>query len=182
MDNAFQEKWTLGHKCEVPGCTTVLVIDGGLKPHRSVCAAKISGIKVFEEAGVSSLVGCPNMPMKDNKFCKDHENCESPVMAAADLTKESKSSLAAFKKSSSAKETRDDDFFVLETILRKEKDMYLVKWVGVPESEATYEKAATIHEFIRDYYEQKDRMGKKLPAPKIKHTKTIGGGKLHQLQ
>ena len=116
------------------------------------------------------------MPMKDNKFCKDHENCESPVMAAADLSKESKSSLAAFKKSSSAKEARDDDFFVLETILKKENDMYLVKWVGVPESEATYEKAATIPKFIRDYYEQKDRMGKKLPAPKIKHTKTIEGG------
>ena len=80
------------------------------------------------------------MPMKDNKFCKDHENCESPVMAAADLSKESKSNLAAFKKSSSAKEARDDDFFVLETILKKKNDICLVKWVGVPESEATYEK------------------------------------------
>ena len=59
------------------------------------------------------------MPMKDNKFCKDHENCESPVMAAADLSKESKSSLAAFKKSSSAKEAREDDFFSFGDYLDK---------------------------------------------------------------
>ena len=33
-------------------------------------------------------------------------------------------------------------------------------------------KYAKTPKFFKDYYEQKDRMGKKLPAPKIKHTKT----------
>jgi hypothetical protein len=43
-------------------------------------------------------------------------------------------------------------------------------------------KYAKTPKFFKDYYEQKDRMGKKLPAPKIKHTKTDRGGKIHQLQ
>ena len=54
FDTAFREKWTVGHSCDIPGCRTVLVIDGGLTPHRPVCAAKLSAMKVFEEAGITS--------------------------------------------------------------------------------------------------------------------------------
>lgn len=46
-DEAFEERWTIGHKCNVPGCDTCLVVDGGCKPHRPTCAAKLSGVKVF---------------------------------------------------------------------------------------------------------------------------------------
>ena len=32
-----------GHRCSVSGCGTVLVVDGNMKNHRSVCAASEAG-------------------------------------------------------------------------------------------------------------------------------------------
>ena len=50
---SFEERWTFGHECDSPGCRDVMVINGGLTPIRAVCAAKLSGMKVFEEADIS---------------------------------------------------------------------------------------------------------------------------------
>ena len=36
--------------------------------------------------------------------------------------------------------------------------------------------------FIKKFYEKKSNLGKTLPAPTIKHTKTIGGIKYHYLK
>ena len=36
----FRKRWTKNHKCEVKGCGEVITMDGGLKPHRKLCASK----------------------------------------------------------------------------------------------------------------------------------------------
>ena len=183
----FEERWTIGHKCDVVGCSNVLVIDGGLTPHRSVCAAKLSGMKVFEEAGISYLTGCPKMPINASKFCHDHENCDTPIMAAKELTDDSRKKLRSHKsKEAQSEKARDDDFFVIESVAEiKEEDgksMFLVKWVGYPNEENTWEPKENIPGFIQKYYEDRSKVGQKLPAPTIKYSKTIGGVKYHYLK
>ena len=60
--------------------------------------------------------------------------------------------------------------------------MYHVKWVGYPETESTKEPEENIPGFIRRFYEDTLKLGSKLPAPTIKHTKTIAGVKHHYLK
>ena len=51
FQKGFNRMWAK-HKCDVPGCPDTLTFDGGLKPHRNICGAKMSGIRFFEKAGV----------------------------------------------------------------------------------------------------------------------------------
>ena len=44
MQTCFNESWAVKHRCEVEGCGWCITIDGGLKPHRMLCGAKLSGI------------------------------------------------------------------------------------------------------------------------------------------
>ena len=183
----FEENWSVDHKCDVPGCTKVMVIDGGLTPHRSVCAAKLSTIKIFEKANISYLIGCPKMPINESKFCKEHKDCDTPIVGAKEISDKSKKQLRSHKKKESEHEAaRDDDFFVIEEItqvrMEKDKKMYLVKWVGYPPNQSTWEPEEHIPSFIKKYYDNTGNIGKKLPAPQIKHTKTIGGVKHHYLK
>ena len=52
----FGQNWS-EHHCEKPGCGWCIIGDGGLKAHRSLCAAVSSGIKVFPGSGVSVVTG-----------------------------------------------------------------------------------------------------------------------------
>ena len=54
----FRERWTIGHQCDKKGCGEAMIIDGGLKPHRPICYAKLSGVRQFPMAGVSTVTGC----------------------------------------------------------------------------------------------------------------------------
>ena len=187
LKNSFEERWTIRHECDIPGCRNVLVIDGGLTPHRAVCAAKLSGIKVFKEAEISYLTGCQKMPINASKFCHEHQNCESPIVAAKEASETSKQKLRSFKsKEASSSQARDDDFFVIEQINAIEEDSgkkkYLVKWVGYPDTQSTWEPEANVPGFIKKYYENEVNIGSKLPAPTIKHSKTVAGIEYHYLK
>ena len=57
------------------------------------------------------------MPLPSNKFCPEHKDCDTPVMAAKDLQKASKDDLNAYRKKDAAKDARDDDLFVIESLL-----------------------------------------------------------------
>ena len=52
LAKSFQERWTKVHKCDRPGCESCLIIDGDLKPHRMLCAAKLCGIREFANSDV----------------------------------------------------------------------------------------------------------------------------------
>ena len=68
------------HHCDVIGCGRALIIDGGLKPHRPICQAKLNGVKKFTLAGVVTVTGCTAIPLPGEKFCKEHLQEESPVI------------------------------------------------------------------------------------------------------
>ena len=58
--------------------------------------------------------------------------------------------------------------------------MFKIKWVGYPD--ATWEKEDRLPGFIKKYYSDKaERLGMRLPNPRIKHTKKVGGSDIHLL-
>ena len=56
IKSKFVEVWG-EHRCDKPGCGWCVIGDGGLKAHRSLCAAVYSGIKEFQSSGVSIMTG-----------------------------------------------------------------------------------------------------------------------------
>lgn len=52
----FGQVWG-GHRCDKPGCGWCVIGDGGLKAHRSLCAAVYSGVKEYPSSGVSIMTG-----------------------------------------------------------------------------------------------------------------------------
>ena len=64
----------LAHKCDYPGCSQVLVLDGNLKNHRDVCYAKDAGFIEFDGLDGSVKTGCQSTPDYKSRFCKDHKN------------------------------------------------------------------------------------------------------------
>ena len=57
-----------------------------------------------------------------------------------------------------------------------------MKWSGYEDEASTWEPQANVPKFIQEFYkEDSSRLGKKLPNPKIKHTKSVGDTKYHFL-
>ena len=136
---------------------------------------------------MSTITGCTSIPVPGRKFCHEHESLESPVIPADAVTAKTKNKLREHrKKNSHSDEARNDNAFVVESILDMKKDkvgiQYLVKWLGFPQDEATWEPEDNLPKFLRNYYNSPEKYGMKLPDPKIKYTKTIGGIDYHFLQ
>ena len=183
----FRERWCLRHECDVKGCGEAIIIDGGLKPHRPICQAKLNGVRKFKLAGVSTLTGCTAIPLPGEKYCKQHVGAESPVIPASAVCDSTKQSLRTHRKQvSSYEEERHDSVFIIESIMdirtkNGEKEL-LVKWLNFPTEKSTWEPECNIPQFIVKYYSDPYKLGQKLPDPQIKHTKTIGGVDYHFLQ
>ena len=174
MLNKFREKWAVNHRCEVPGCGWCLTIDGGLKPHRQLCGAKMSGIRVFPKAGIKIFTGCTKHPSPRSKFCAEHENEESPIVQGSSLSERTKKKLRDERtKAAECKDAGQDDLYIVESILKFRGKECQVKWLGF--DDPTWEPRTGIPAFLRRYYEtDPGRLGQKLPKPTIKHTKKIG--------
>ena len=183
---AFYNRWTYGHQCDGAGCGTHLVFDAGMTPHRPVCGAKLSGVRVFPTAGVTTLIGCPRMPMPNSKYCAEHKDCDMPVVESSAVAKETREKLFRKRKETSkAEETPGDDFYVIESIVevKREKStkFYKIKWAGFTSDENTWEPEESVPRFIKEYYKDEENLGKPLPKPFIKHTKNIGNSEYHYL-
>ena len=182
---AYRERWTVQHWCDRPGCKVALVIDGGLKPHRSICGAKTCGVREFQEAGVKIMTGCPTIPQPKSKFCFDHQDGEHPVVPGDRIGAKNRKKLKKFKKAECT-EAEDDDFFIIEAVLdikenKKTGKKFRIKWMDFPIEEATWESETCVAKFIQMYYSDPAKLGSKLPDPVIKHSKTIGNSKYHYL-
>ena len=64
------------HKCEKPGCTETIILDGNMKNHRAVCAVTHAGYIVYKDIPGQVRSGCQNSPAFDS-FCTLHK----PVLA-----------------------------------------------------------------------------------------------------
>ena len=176
----FNRMWAK-HKCDVPGCPDTLTFDGGLKPHRNICGAKMSGIRFFEKAGVYVFSGCTCQPQPDSKYCWEHKDGESPAIPADSVSQGTRQKLGGKRTDPNYAE---DKFYVVESIMKIEGEdqtkTYEVKWAGFRET--TIEDDDHLPKFITKYYtDHPNQLGKTLPNPKIKATKTIGGSEVHLL-
>ena len=61
------------HKCETPGCSNTLVIDGNMKNRRDVCKADHAGYIKFEGLPGQVRTGCMSSPDLKSRFCKVHK-------------------------------------------------------------------------------------------------------------
>jgi hypothetical protein len=172
----FREIWSVDHKCDVKGCSLVLTLDGGMKPTRSLCAAKLQGIKEFKHSGMFVVCGCLKNPQPDSKFCGEHVGLSTPAMTSDNVSVSTRTSLRDHRnKTAESKDVHQDDIYVIESILdmKDDGDQWKVKWLGFPKS--TWEPARNIQTWILSYYkEDVQRLGHPLPQPKIKHIKKAG--------
>lgn len=66
---------TTGHRCDVPGCGEVLVLDGNMKNSREVCLATHAGYAEFTGLPGRVQTGCPNTPGHKSRYCSLHAPC-----------------------------------------------------------------------------------------------------------
>ena len=176
----FRKVWSVDHKCEVKGCESVLIVDGGMKPTRSLCAAKLHGIKEFNMSGMKVVCGCQKAPQPNSKFCGEHVGLSTPAMTSDQVSEQTRSSLRSHRNTTSTfKGSPQDNIYVIETVLgkkvEKSKVFWKIKWLGFPNNQATWEPASNIQPWIQSYYESHHgRFGKPLPEPKIKWSKKAG--------
>ena len=71
----------IAHKCDVQGCSSVLVIDGNLKNHRDVCMAKEAGFVTFQGLPGKIKTGCLMTPDYKSRYCFLHKArvCQKPI-------------------------------------------------------------------------------------------------------
>ena len=184
FQTAFRNRW-FSHRCTVKGCGEVITIDGGLKPHRMLCGAKLSGIRTFDKAGVTVFTGCTRHPQPSSKYCWEHQSGDSPVVPASSVSSRTRQQLSGHKSASNySEQAGNDQFYIIESIneikMEDDKNVFKVKWLDYPET--TWEEEDRLPGFIKKYYtDDIKRLGSILPNPRIKHTKKVGGSEVHLL-
>ena len=159
----FQKRWG-NHKCDKPGCRSVIVFDGGMKASRKICGACKSGVKEFEHTDIKIVTGCTNHPGPGETMCKEHKGTETPALPASRLTKESLELLNKEHVNSDS-DALHDTLFIIEEIRGKKiedkQTYYQIKWEGYKSE--TWEPSKNIPTFIKNYYERTGRA--KIPTP-----------------
>ena len=176
----FRNIWSVDHCCDIKGCNSVIVIHGGMKPTRSLCAAKLNGVKEFRKSGVYAVWGCTKAPQPNSKFCGDHVSISSPAIPSDQVSAATRNDLREYRKNTANfKDAPQDNIYVVEALLEKriEKNStyWKVQWLGFPLDESTWEPEKNIQPWIVNYYcENIGRLVNPLPQPKIKHSKRAG--------
>ena len=163
----FGQVWA-EHRCDKPGCGWCVIGDGGLKAHRSLCAAVSSGVKEFPSSGVKLMTGCPRYP-GNTLFCSSHKNHVSPALHHKQIQKQSLEKLNKDKKDQQH-DAELDGVFLIEEILEKNGDNFHIKWNGYDTT--TWEPAENIPKFIQEFYIRTGQS--KLPKPRIMDTRVVG--------
>ena len=186
LHEAFRTNWTRKHLCDTPGCGKILVMDGGMKPHRKLCAAKLAGVREFESTGLKVVTGCTRIPGPESKFCNEHQSSESPALLSSQVSKTTRMSSREHRnKTAASSEASQDNIYVIETILdsKTESDVQLfhIKWLNFPHSQSTWEHEESVPKFIQLFYADRNNLGKPLPNPKLKRSKKAGSETYHYL-
>ena len=187
MENHYQELVTLiqnkwgDHRCATKGCGSCLVIDGGLKPQRKICAARTAGIFKFKHSPIETVVGCTRIPGVGEKFCREHLVANVPSLPANKMSKENVRKLRSSVKKVKDERTEEDVFNVVAIHEKKNSkkggSSYLIEWEGY--EERTWEPEKNIPKFLRDYFEETGN--KVIPKPRVKSTKNAGSATYYLL-
>ena len=103
----------------------------------------------------------------------------SPALTSDDVSETTRITLREHRaETSEFKDAPQDQVYVIETIFEKKEEnkevSFLVKWLGFPSNQATWEPARNIQPWIQDYYGDDGKLGKPLPEPRIKYSKRAG--------
>ena len=176
LHDSFRAHWTKKHLCDTPGCGSVITMDGGLKPHRKLCAAKMAGVREFQSSGLSVVTGCTSIPGPKSKFCHEHQTSQSPALLSEQISNATRMKLRDHRSATTeSREAPQDNIYVIESILNiKIKDdasYFDVKWLNFPATESTWEHESCIPKFIQLYYKDGTKFGRSLPNPRLKRVK-----------
>ena len=180
----FSHHWTDEHLCMVPNCETMMVSDGGMKIMRSVCAAKFSCVRKYSHSDKAVLTGCTASPSPTSPFCREHRDCESPVLLAENLSVATRSKLREQRTKDQAAfvSLPKDTVFIIQTVKDsrqvKGRQEYLVKFAGFPEEACCWEPIKNLPVFIVEYYRNEENLGHPIPVPKVKRTKQVGSNEI----
>ena len=166
--HAHIEKTWVFHCCEKPGCGSILVCDGGMKPQRRICASRLSGIRRFKSTPGEVLTGCTKMPAHKQKFCSDCLN-SVPSISTSILPKSIKKLLNVGVKGS--EKVLNFEGLTGKRVFRQ-NTQFKVKFQGKEEEIWLNEKF--IPEFLRQYFDSTGSTD--VPNPKITSRKKIRDG------
>ena len=89
----FRCNWTKKHHCDAAGCGSIITMDGGMKPHRKLCASKLAGVREFKSTGIKVVTGCTSIPAPKSIFCQEHQPSQSPALLSCQVTKDTRMTL-----------------------------------------------------------------------------------------
>ena len=186
LQDAFRTNWTINHRCDTAGCGSIITMDGGCKPHRKLCGAKLAGVRQFQSSGLSVVTGCTSIPGPKSKFCHEHQSSESPALLSDQVSNSTRTRLRDHRTTTAeSKEAPQDNIYVIESILevdtKDDETFFKVKWLNFPPSESTWENQNSIPKFIQLYYKDANNFGKRLPNPNLKRVKKAGSAIYHLL-
>lgn len=61
-----------GHHCDSSNCKRIIVLDGNMKNHRDICAARLAGYAEYEGLPGRITTGCTNTPQLKSRYCVVH--------------------------------------------------------------------------------------------------------------
>ena len=136
------------------------------------------------------LTGCKSIPKPKSRYCQDHDKLDSPAICADDVSKETRSKLRSYRKrNANSDHLSQDNVYIIETIIKTDirkidgvdTIFYCVKWMGFADAECSWEPASRIPTFLREFYSHPENLGKFIPSPTLKKSKTVGSKKYHLL-
>ena len=115
--------WCVPHDCKADNCEGMMISDGGMKIHRTVCAAKFSVVRKYQHSDKTVLTGCTAKPSSDNPFCKEHMEAEMPVILSNRVTTQTRNKLWTYGQKSQGYGMKlpKDSIFTVESVLNARK-------------------------------------------------------------
>ena len=125
-------------------------------------------------------------PCSRVKVLPGAQGVQVPRLISSQVSRDTRMKLREHRESTAiSSDASQDNIYVIETILNLKKkddcDLFLVKWLNFPESEASWEPSDCVPGFIQLYYKDGSNLGKPLPNPRLKRTKKAGNETYYHL-
>lgn len=130
----------LAHNCAIPGCGSVLVMDGNMKNRWDVCYAKDAGFIEFDGLFGSIKTGCAATPGFKSRYCSAHENQACNLLHSEEVDEDLEATTGPTLRSEQPK--KRDGEVVAEMILAKKitrkQTYYQVRYTHVHAKQGTF--------------------------------------------
>jgi hypothetical protein len=148
------------HHCEDQRCRKILVLDGNMKNHRDVCAAKEAGFAEYDGLPGKVKTGCTETPQLQSRYCAAH----MPTAYTSSTGGECSTPTGL-----------DQVAFILERKNTRQNTLYKVARIGEATSNCTWEPESSLPPgLVAEYNEGVER-------ELVESVYSSGGRTLHTL-